>query len=63
MKSINQNNLAKVIAESEKSHGKRKITKEINIGDIKEILQIILEELGKYEDEQILKLINKHRED
>lgn len=57
MKAINQNELAKVVTLAE---GK-KIN--VNIGQAKELLQLVLEELGKYEDEQILKLINKHRKD
>ena len=57
MKNINQNEIAKVVTLAE---GK-KIS--VNIGQAKELIQLILEELGKYEDEQILKLINKHRSD
>jgi len=57
MKSINQNELAKVVTLAE---GKKNILK---IGDVKEVIQLVLEELGKFEDEQILMLINKHRTD
>lgn len=57
MKKINQNELAKVITLAE---GKKK---NLTVGDCKEVLQLVLEELGKYEDEQILALVNKHRSD
>ena len=57
MKQINQNEIAKIIALGE---GKKHT---LNIGDVKEVIHLTLEELAKYEDEQILKLINKHRKD
>ncbi|MBE3094318.1 MAG: hypothetical protein IMZ52_04745 [Actinobacteria bacterium] len=57
MKNINQNEIAKVITLAE---GK-KIN--LSIGQCKEVIHLTLEELAKYEDEQILKLINKHRKD
>jgi hypothetical protein len=57
MKSINQNELAKIITLGE---GK-KIS--LPIGQVKEVIKLTLMELGKFDDEQILKLINKYRED
>jgi hypothetical protein len=55
MVKINQNNLAKAITLSEgKKHN-------LNIGDVKEVIKLTLIELGKFEDADILKLINKHR--
>lgn len=52
---INQNNLAKLISESEKG----KI--QVNIAQIKEVQKCLLIELSKFPDEEILKLINKIR--
>ena len=57
MKQINQNELAKVITLAE---GKKI---DMTIAQVKECIQLTLEELGKYEDWQIMKLINKHRSD
>lgn len=52
---INQNDLAKVISESEKGKS------QVNIAQIKEVQKCLLQELSKYTDEEILELINKIR--
>ena len=52
---MNLNNLARVIAKRES--GKQ----QISIGQIKEVLKITLEELGKYDDAEVIKTINKYR--
>lgn len=55
MPAINENTLSITIAKRE--GGK----KQVDIAQIKEIQKIMLEELGKYKDGQVLRLINKHR--
>lgn len=52
---INLNTLAKAITLRE---GKKE---SLNIADVKECLKITLEELGKFEDWEIIKLIRRYR--
>jgi len=52
---MNLNNLARVIASEEAG----KI--EISIAQIKEVLRITLEELGTYEDKEIIRTVNRYR--
>lgn len=55
MKRINLNEMAKTI--TLKESGK----KEISIGQVKEVLKLTLQELGKFEDSQIIKVIDRYR--
>ncbi len=34
---------------------------EVNIAQIKEVLKVFLEELSKYEDEEILEVVKRHK--
>lgn len=52
---INLNSLAKEITLKE---GKKR---ELNIGDVKEVLRLTLESLSNYSDEDIIKLIKRYR--
>jgi len=52
---INQNELARKIAAAE--GGKRNL----NIGDIKEVLKISLNLLAKENETEVLKLLQRHR--
>ncbi len=52
---INQNKLAKAISEVE---GKKV---QVNIAQIKEVMNCLLLELALYSDEEIINLINKKR--
>lgn len=36
--------------------------KQVNIGQIKEILKITIEELGRFSDDEILKTVERYRE-
>lgn len=55
MEHINMNEFATKVALEEKG----KV--EINIAEIKQILRITMEELGKFEDNQILELIKRYK--
>lgn len=52
---INLNEMAVKIAEKEDGN------REVDITQIKQIMRIFLEELGKYSDQEILNTIDNHR--
>ena len=55
MQKINMNAIANRVAVGE--GGKV----EVNIAQIKEVLKVFLEELAKYEDDEILELVKRHK--
>jgi hypothetical protein len=56
MKKINENVLAKEIAQAE---GKRI---QVNIGQIKEIQKVLLDKLAAYDLSQVSQLLDKHKQ-
>lgn len=55
MKMANLNDMAKSI--SEKETGNR----EVDITQIKEIMKLTFEELGKFNDDEVISIINRYR--
>jgi predicted DNA-binding antitoxin AbrB/MazE fold protein len=55
MQKINMNAVATRVAMAEG----QKV--EVNIAQIKEVLKVFLEELSKYEDDEILELVKRHK--
>ncbi len=60
MKKINLNDIAVEIAKREKSKGNKKNTREVSIGDIKEILRITLILLSKYPAIDVLNVLKRY---
>jgi len=56
-KRINMNDMATTVAYKEQGRT------EVNIAQIKQVLRIFLEELSTYEDEQILEVVKRYKED
>ena len=56
MDRINMNEFAVAVALEEEGEV------QINIAEIKQILRISLEKLGRFEDEQILELVKRYKE-
>jgi hypothetical protein len=56
MQTINLNAMANRVAMEERGRT------EVNIAQIKEVMRIFLEELARYNDEEILEVVKRHKE-
>ena len=60
MRKINLNDIAVEIAKREKSKGKKVKTNEVSIGNIKEILRIVLILFSKYPAIDVLNVLKRY---
>ena len=51
---INMNDMAKIVADREQGD-------QVNIAQIKEVMRIFLEELARYQDEEILEVVKRYK--
>ena len=58
---MNLNYTAKIISSKEKSHGKKRNTKELPIGQIKEVMRLLLIELAKTDEKDALRTIRRYK--
>jgi hypothetical protein len=57
MQKINLNSMANRVAMEEMGRT------EVNIAQIKEVMRVFLEELARYNDEEILEVVKRHKKD